>query len=113
VNGSGNWSGGGFFKNYENFILYHEPHVLARFREMYHRLWTWSLDASSLAEGISAAEQHRRQTRHFFGNLHAHFTAKMDGRHLDDGDAVILDETGAEVAVEIPADVGGAAEHAF
>ncbi len=113
VNGSGNWSGSGFFRNYENVALYREPHVLARMRDMYHRLWTWSLDAASLSEGITAAEQHQRKTRHFFGNLHAHFDAQIGGVSLDDGEPIVLDESGAEVPVAVPADLPSAAVHAY
>ncbi len=113
VNGSGNWSAGGFFRNYENFLLYEEPHVLARFRALYHRLWTWSLDAQSLSDGATAAQQHQRTMRHFFGNLHAHFAAAEGGVELDDGEAIVLDESGGKHPVEVPSDVAGAASHAF
>lgn len=113
VNGSGNWSSGGFFRNYENYMLYREPHVLAKMRATYHRLFTWALDADSLAEGRSAAEQHRLGTRHFFGNLHAHFSAHEGDDALDDGDPIVLDANGADQAVDIPAELGDAAEFAY
>ena len=111
VNGSGNWSAGGFFKNYENFILYEEPHVLARFRSMYHRLWNWSFDAPGATE--TAAQQHARTTSHFFGNLHGHFPAAANGVELDDGKAIVLDDAGVEHPVTIPENLREAAAFAY
>lgn len=114
VNGSGNWSGSAFFKNFETFVRYDDPRILQPFRGLYHRLWAWSLDGASLDEGRPAHEQHAASTRAFFGNLHAHIHVKgADGRLLDDGEPRRLDESGAAVPVEIPSSVGGASRMAF
>ncbi len=113
VNGSGNWSASGFFRNYENYVTYREADVLARFRALFDRLWTWSLDASSLQQGLSAAEQHAGNTQHFFGNLHAHFAANDGGQLLDDGHREVLDGSGNAVPVDVGQGVVEPADYAF
>lgn len=113
VNGSGNWSGSAFFNNYESFVRYDDARIVTPFRDLYDRLWTWSLDAASLANGTSAARQHAAATKVFFGSLHAHFRATEGTKVLDDGTARRLAADGTEIPVEIPAATGPAAKHAF
>ncbi len=101
INGSGNWSGSAFFNNYENFLLWEHPRVVRRFRELYHRLWTWSLSAASLDQGLSAADQHAATTHHYFGNLHAHFAARDGDVLLDDGEPLQMDESGQLIEIDV------------
>jgi phosphatidylserine/phosphatidylglycerophosphate/cardiolipin synthase-like enzyme len=108
VNGSGNWSGSAFFKNHENFVRYRDPRIARPFRELFDRLWLWSLSAESLDAGRTAAEQHAAETRVFFGSLHAHYPADAQGVALDDGKAIRMDASGAMV----PVDVGPTPLHA-
>jgi len=113
VNGSGNWSGSAFFNNFENYAVYDDPRVLGRMRELFHRLWSWSLTADSVDAGRDAATQHALTTQTYFGNLHAHFRAEQYGVALDDGHAERKDDNGQVVPVDIPTDLRGASEHAF
>ncbi len=113
VDGSGNWSGSAFFNNFENYVVVDHPRVMERMRELYHRLWTWSLTAESLDSGRNAAEQHVEQSHAYFGNLHAHFHAEQNGVLLDDGKAEKKDSSGQVVPVSVPSDVGAAARDAF
>jgi hypothetical protein len=103
VNGSGNWSGSAFFKNFENYVRYKDPRIARPYRELYDRLWTWSLSGASLDAGLSAARQHAGETRVFFGNLHAHYHADAQGVALDDGKAMRADENGNMVPVDMGA----------
>eukprot|EP01061_Rhynchopus_euleeides_P021792 TRINITY_DN3555_c0_g1_i1.p1 TRINITY_DN3555_c0_g1~~TRINITY_DN3555_c0_g1_i1.p1 ORF type:complete len:423 (+),score=196.03 TRINITY_DN3555_c0_g1_i1:79-1347(+) len=48
VNGSGNWSGSGFFNNFENFVTYMESAVLAPFNLMFEHLWSRSVVEADL-----------------------------------------------------------------
>jgi phosphatidylserine/phosphatidylglycerophosphate/cardiolipin synthase-like enzyme len=113
VNGSGNWSGSAFFNNFESYLVVDHPRVLQRMRELYHRLWTWSLTAESLDQGRTAAEQHQATVQARFGNLHAHFHAKDGASLLDDGKPEKKDSAGQLVSVSVPGDVGAAAQDAF
>lgn len=113
LNGSGNWSGTGFFNNFENYGVYRNAHVMRQFRALFHRLWHWSLETPFLDANQDAATQHQATTQTYFGNLHAHFFAKEDGVALDDGKAERKDETGQVVAVDVPATVDAAARQAF
>ena len=113
LNGSGNWSGSGFFNNFENYVRYRDPRVVGPFRRTFERLWTWSLSSESLDAGLTAAGQHARETGILFGNLHAHVFAQAGGRLLDDGKPLRKDEAGNEIPVEMPSDVAGAARFAF
>ncbi|MBK7582775.1 MAG: phosphatidylserine/phosphatidylglycerophosphate/cardiolipin synthase family protein [Myxococcales bacterium] len=113
IDGSGNWSGSAFFNNFENYVVVDHPRVMQRIRELYHRLWTWSLTAASLDQGRDAAQQHVDETHSYFGNLHAHFHASADGVTLDDGKPEKKGADGQTLPVSIPGDVGAAAENAF
>ena len=109
LNGSGNWSGSAFFNNYENYVRYTAPPVVAGFRDTFRRLWGWSLSAGSLDAGVTAARQHAEATRIYFGNLHAHFQAHgPGGERWDDGGEGVLDHEGEPATRdmgETPADV--------
>ncbi|MEZ4220536.1 MAG: phospholipase D-like domain-containing protein [Polyangiaceae bacterium] len=113
VSGSGNWSGTGFFNNFENYALYRQASVLRSYRSLFHRLWTWSLEAPFLDAMQDAATQHQATTKTYFGNLHAHFYAKQSDVALDDGKPERRDDAGQSVPVSIPGAVGDAARHAF
>lgn len=113
LNGSGNWSGSGFFNNFENYVRYRDPRVVGPFRRMYERLWSWSLGDEALDGGWTAAQQDTRETRVFFGNLHAHVHAEHGEELLDDGEPKRKDSAGAEYPVEMPSDVAGSARFAF
>ena len=113
VNGSGNWSGSGFFNNYENYVRYDEATVVAAFVSEFHTLWTWSLSGASLDSGASAAEQHASTTNAYFGNLHAHFYARDGARLLDDGKGMIHDETDQPIPGVLGSTVAESAELAF
>lgn len=113
VDGSGNWSGSAFFNNFENYVVVDHPRVMQQMRELYHRLWTWSLTGESLDQNKTAAEQHVAVQKSYFGNLHAHFHAEANGAALDDGKAEKKDAAGQSVPVSVPGDVGAAAAQAF
>lgn len=113
VNGSGNWSGSAFFNNYENYVRYREPEVVAPFVDLVDRLWTWSLTADSLDAGLDADEQHATHTGVFFGNLHAHVHAAGVDRSYDDGAPERHDALGQSVPVEVGPDMREAALFAF
>jgi phosphatidylserine/phosphatidylglycerophosphate/cardiolipin synthase-like enzyme len=89
VNGSGNWSGSAFFNNFEFYLRWDRPDVVAPFVALFDRLWRWSLTPASLKDNISPARQEASELHHYFGNLHAHYHLKDDdGRWLDDGEPV-------------------------
>lgn len=113
VNGSGNWSGSAFFKNFENYVRYRDPRIARPYRELYSRLWMWSLSAASLDAGKTAARQHADDTRVLFGNLHAHYAANAPGAALDDGKAIKQDATGAMIPVDVGPTPADAARFAY
>jgi hypothetical protein len=113
VNGSGNWSGSAFFKNFENYVRYKDPRIARPYRELYARLWMWSLAGDSLDAGKTAARQHADDTRVFFGNLHAHYAANAPGVALDDGKPIKQDATGAMVQVDVGPTPADAARFAY
>ena len=114
INGSGNWSGSGFFNNYENYLRFTEPQVVAAFVSEFERLYTMALSEEALDGGWTAAEQDQRVARPYFGTLHAHVFAKdADGTLLDDGNPEREDETGTLVSVDMPSDVTGAFRFAY
>ncbi len=112
-NGSGNWSGSGFYRNFENYVRYQEPQVVRAFVDEYARLWTWALSGSSLDAGLSAAEQHADDTVAYFGNLHAHFSASSGSKLLDDGKGMVLDDEGNQIPVAGGVTTTQSAELAF
>jgi hypothetical protein len=109
VNGSGNWSGSAFFKNFENYVRYRDPRIARPYRALYDRLWQWSLSGASLDAGKNAAEQHADETRVFFGNLHAHYAANATGAALDDGKAIRADANGVMQPIDVGDTPGDAA----
>ena len=113
VNGSGNWSGSAFFKNFENYVRYRDPRIARPYRELYDRLWMWSLSGASLDAGKTAAQQHADETHVYFGNLHAHFAASATGAALDDGKPLRTDDTGAMVPVDVGNTPSDAARYAY
>lgn len=113
VNGSGNWSGSAFFKNFENYVRYRDPRVARPYREQYDRLWMWSLSGASLDAGKTAAQQHADETHVYFGNLHAHFAADASGAALDDGKPMRADERGVMQPVDVGNTPGDAARYAY
>jgi phosphatidylserine/phosphatidylglycerophosphate/cardiolipin synthase-like enzyme len=113
VNGSGNWSGSAFFKNFENFVRYRDPRISRPHVELFDRLWMWSLSGASLDAGRTAAQQHADDTRIFFGNLHAHYPATASGAALDDGKAMRADATGNLVPVDVGMTPSDAARYAY
>ncbi len=113
VNGSGNWSGSAFFKNYENFARYRDPRITRPYTQLFDRLWLWSLSGASLDAGKTAAQQHADETSVFFGNLHAHYAANAEGAALDDGKAMRADATGAMVPVDVGMTPSDAARYAY
>ena len=85
--GSGNWSGSGFFNNYEFYVRYRQHEVVEPFIGLFERLWDWSLSPTSLDTGLSAARQHFADYNIYFGNLHAHIEKQGDdGKFWDDGE---------------------------
>ena len=94
INGSGNWSGSGFFNNFENYVVWQRPDVLQPFRGLFARLWNWSRSADSIDSNRDAATQHWLTSGTFFGNLHAHFAAHDGVQALDDGNGAWQDEEG-------------------
>ena len=113
INGSGNWSGSAFFNNYENYVRYADPDVVRPYRELFARLWTWSLSEEARAAGLTAAEQHARTTSIFFGNLHAHFEAADGDRSLDDGQSLRREPDGTETDLEGAGTIREAARFAY
>ncbi len=113
LNGSGNWSGTGFFANFENYGIYRNAKILRRFRALFHRLWHWSLEGAFLDANQDAATQHATTTKTYFGNLHAHFHAEENGVALDDGKPERKNEAGEVVPVDVPEAVDAAARQAF
>ncbi len=93
LHGSGNWSGSGFFNNYEFYVRYRTPDVVDPFNALFSRLWDWSLDAATLDQKGDAATQHFNEHKVYFGNLHAHYEEhSADGKYLDDGEMKRADE---------------------
>lgn len=113
VNGSGNWSGSAFFKNFENYVRYRDPRIVRPFEDLFDRLWLWSLSGESLDAGKTAAQQHADETRVYFGNLHAHYPATASGAALDDGKAMRLDDNGQMVPVDVGVTPSDAARYAY
>jgi hypothetical protein len=113
VNGSGNWSGSAFFKNFENYVRYRDPRVARPYRELFDRLWMWSLSAASLDAGETAAQQHAEETHVYLGNLHAHFAATATGAALDDGKPMRTDENGVMQPVDVGDTPSDAARYAY
>ncbi|MDB4961236.1 MAG: hypothetical protein JWP01_1235 [Myxococcales bacterium] len=113
VNGSGNWSGSAFFKNFENYVRYRDPRIARPYRELYDRLWMWSLSGASLDGGKTAAQQHADETHVYFGNLHAHYAADATGVALDDGKAIRADANGMMVPVDVGNTPADAARYAY
>jgi hypothetical protein len=113
VNGSGNWSGSAFFKNFENYVRYRDPRIARPYSQLYDRLWQWSLSGASLDAGKTAAQQHADETKVFFGNLHAHFAANASGAALDDGKPMRADASGAMVPVDVGMTPSDAARYAY
>jgi phosphatidylserine/phosphatidylglycerophosphate/cardiolipin synthase-like enzyme len=113
VNGSGNWSGSAFFKNFENYVRYRDPRVARPYRELYDRLWQWSLSGASLDAGKTAAQQHAEETKVYFGNLHAHYAANAAGAALDDGKPIRADAQGVMQPVDVGNTPGDAARYAY
>jgi hypothetical protein len=113
INGSGNWSGSGFFNNYENYIRYQEPEVVKVFSGLFARLWSWSLSASSVDGGLSPAQQLNAERKVYFGSLHAHFASEAGGQMLDDGKAQLKDAEGLPVAVDVGSSSRESARYAF
>lgn len=113
INGSGNWSGSGFFNNYENYVRYQDPEVLKAFNGLFARLWSWSLSAASVDGGLSAAQQLKAEGNVYFGSLHAHFSAEAAGQLLDDGKAELTTADGLPVAVEVGSSIQESARYAF
>ncbi|MDQ3335580.1 MAG: phospholipase D-like domain-containing protein [Myxococcota bacterium] len=113
VNGSGNWSGSAFFKNFENYVRYRDPRIARPYRALYDRLWQWSLTGASLDAGKTAAQQHADETKVFFGNLHAHYAANATGAALDDGKAIRADANGVMQPIDVGNTPGDAARYAY
>jgi len=113
LNGSGNWSGSAFFNNFEFYIVNNIPLVVKPFREMFRQVWSWSLSAESLEQGLSAAKQEVSVTKVFFGNLHAHYTHIHDRKILDDGKLIRRDDQGQDISVESEVRRGEEARYAF
>jgi len=113
VNGSGNWSGSAFFKNFENYVRYRDPRIARPYVQLFDRLWLWSLSAASLDAGKTAAQQHADETHVYFGNLHAHYPANAAGAALDDGKPMRADATGALVPVDVGVTPSDAARYAY
>ena len=104
LNGSGNWSGSGFFQNYENYVRYTSPTVSGAFNEAFERIWDQSLSRESVAMGRGLREEHYASTRQVHGSLHAH-AAVHDGDHkLDDGKLEREGDDGELIAVSANGD---------
>lgn len=113
INGSGNWSGSAFFKNFENYVRYRDPRIARPYRELFDRLWLWSLSGAALDGGLTAAQQHADETRVYFGNLHAHYAANATGVALDDGQAIRAGADGVKAPVDVGATPSDAARYAY
>ncbi len=113
LNGSGNWSGSGFFNNYEFYLRTEATDAVEPFVGVFDRLWQWSLTESSLDEGRTAAEQDADALQIFFGNLHAHYAHSDGERLLDDGTNERELEDGERVSVDDQYDHGDPARFAF
>ncbi|HHH31515.1 MAG TPA: hypothetical protein ENK57_24645 [Polyangiaceae bacterium] len=113
LNGSGNWSGSGFFNNFENYIAYHDADVVRPFVSMYARLWRWSLSGAVLDAGGTAATQLDAERSVYFGSLHGHVHATEGGDLVDDGHASQRDADGVETPVAIGSSMAEAARYAF
>ena len=113
VNGSGNWSGSAFFKNFENYVRYRDTRIARPYEELFDRLWLWSLSGTSLDAGKTAAQQHADETKVFFGNLHAHYPANASGAALDDGKAMRADANGMMQPVDVGMTPSDAARYAY
>lgn len=100
LHGSGNWSGSGFFNNYEFYVRYRHPDVVYPFNRLYERLWDWSLSFETIDQGINAARQHFASHQVYFGNLHAHYQMEGDdGKFWDDGELLRENEAGELVSI--------------
>ena len=98
LHGSGNWSGSGFFNNYEFYVRYDHHDVVDPFRSLFQRLWDWSLTNDSLDQGLSPARQHFASHQIYFGNLHAHYEmTDEDGKMWDDGELLRRDGIDGEL----------------
>ncbi len=113
VNGSGNWSGSAFFKNFENYVRYRDTRVSRPYSELFDRLWMWSLSGASLDTGKTAAQQHSEETKIYFGNLHAHYAANASGAALDDGKPMRADVAGVLQPVDVGVTPSDAARYAY
>lgn len=113
VNGSGNWSGSAFFKNFENYVRYRDPRIARPYAQLFDRLWLWSLSGASLDAGKTAALQHADETQVFLGNLHAHYPANASGAALDDGKAMRAGPDGTMVPVDVGMTPSDAARYAY
>ena len=113
VNGSGNWSGSAFFKNFENTVRYRDTRISRPYVALFDRLWLWSLSGASLDTGKTAAQQHADETKIFFGNLHAHFAANASGAALDDGKPMRADAAGMLQPVDVGMTPSDAARYAY
>ncbi len=113
VNGSGNWSGSAFFKNFENYVRYRDPRVARPYAALYDRLWLWALSGASLDAGKTAAQQHADETQIFFGNLHAHFAANASCAALDDGKPMRADASGVLQPIDVGMTPSDAARYAY
>ena len=113
VNGSGNWSGSAFFKNFENTVRYRDTRISRPYTALFDRLWLWSLSGTSLDTGKTAAQQHADETKIFFGNLHAHFAANASGAALDDGKPMRADAMGVMQPVDVGMTPSDAARYAY
>ena len=107
VNGSGNWSGAALFNNWENYVRYEQPAVVAAFVDEFARLWRWSLSPESLDAGLNPAQQHAGENGIYFGNLHAHFASSDPNHKDDDGHLERTNTDGETVAVDAGGDPAG------
>lgn len=111
LGGSGNWSGGAFFNNYEFYTRIDDPGVLVPFNGLFSRLWSWSLTEESLQEGRTAREQDVLEREIYFGNLHAHHESTQGEDLLDDGNLEReIDGETVDASVEA---AGDPVRHAF
>jgi len=113
LNGSGNWSGSGFFNNFEFYLRTQAPEAVEPFVGLFDKLWQWSLSEESLDEGRTAAQQDADDLQIFFGNLHAHHAHQDGDDLLDDGSNERHDDEGELVPVDDEYDHGNAARYAF
>jgi hypothetical protein len=113
LNGSGNWSGSGFFNNYEFYLRTEAPDAVEPFVGLFDKLWQWSLSETSLDEGRNAAEQDSDDLEIYFGNLHAHHDHSDGDDLLDDGANERHNEDGELEPVDHEYDHGNPARYAF